>query len=580
MNTSPPARSLQDMVNRNLSVATLGLLLGLASCTGEIGRDLGKENEARWRTPGDLSSSSNELPGAKPGVNLLVGTSVIHRLTRAEYANTVRDLLNASLGSLDSLPPDTGGDGFSRTSVSQGSSANTLQAYEAASSELVETVFKDANLKTQLVTCDLSTGTACIKSTLQTFLPKAWRRPVEAAEVDRLMALADTEAKAGGSTEEQLKLALRAALTSAKFLYLIEKDPNPADTQPHKLTDYELASRLSYFLWSSMPDPELTSASVQGKLQDDAALTQQVSRMLADRKGVAMTNVFAAEWVQLQTIAAKQPDPTMFPMVNDALKQSMMQQTTTFFQDLLTNGGPISNLVASDYTFVDAGLANLYGLPAPKGPGFVKTSVAGTTRVGGMLGQSTILMQFANQVRPSAVKRGAWVLDNVLCAPSPPPPPDVAAANMANDMDPAFLARVAMQTAREHLAEHRAPAKCAVCHNRIDPIGLGLENYDAVGQYRTMDVGKTIDASGQLDPGDPNTKFADARGLTELLAKDNRVASCVGQKLLTFALTRTPTETEIEYIGALASGNSDTLASMITNVVTGTPFRVRSGAGL
>jgi len=293
-----------------------------------------------------------------------------------------------------------------------------------------------------------------------------------------------------------------------------------------------------------------------------------------------MTTGFAAEWVQLQMVPPKKPDPTMFPMVTDALKQSMVLQTMTFFQDLLTGGGPISNLVASDYTFVDAGLAKLYGLPAPNGSGLVKTSLAGTTRIGGMLGQASILMQFASQVRPSAVKRGAWVLDNLFCAPSPPPPPDVAAANMANDMDPAFQARVAMQTAREHLAEHRAPAKCAVCHNRIDPVGLGLENYDAVGQYRTMDVGKTIDPSGQLLVDDPTTKFADARGMSELLAKDNRVASCVGQKLLTFALARTPNDTEIQYVGGLTSGNSDTLASVITAVVTGTPFRVRSGAGL
>lgn len=581
MNTFRSRQSLKDMVNRYLSMATLGAALGLVSCSGEIGRDLGKENEARGLGSNNSNASSEALPGKKPaGVNLLVGTSVIHRLTRTEYASTVRDLLGASLASLDTLPPDTGGDGFTKTSVSQGSSANTLQAYEAASNELIDTVFSHPMLKGRLVTCDLATGTPCIKSTLQAFLPTAWRRPVDAAEVDRLMALADTEAKAGGSAEEQLKLALRGALTSAKFLYLIEKDPDPADIQPHKVTDYELASRLSYFLWSSEPDTQLTSVAAQGKLQDDAVLADQVIRMLRDPKGVAMTTGFAAEWVQLQMIAPKQPDPMMFPMVTDVLKQSMVLQTMTFFQDLLTGGGPISNLVASDYTFVDGGLAKLYGLPVPNGSGVVKTSLTGTTRIGGMLGQASILMQFASQVRPSAVKRGAWVLDNVLCAPSPPPPPDVAAANMANDMDPAFLARVAMQTAREHLAEHRAPAKCAVCHNHIDPIGLGLENYDAVGQYRTMDVGKTIDASGQLDQDDPNSKFTDARGMTELLAKDNRVASCVGQKLLTFALTRTPTQTEIQYVGGLTSGNSDTLANVITAVVTGTPFRVRSGAGL
>jgi len=179
------------MVNRHLSVATLGAALGLVSCSGEIGRDLGKENVAQGPVSHDSNASSGALPGKKPeGVNLLVGTSVIHRLTRTEYANTVRDLLGAGLVSLETLPADTGGDGFTKTSVSQASSANTLQAYEAASNELIDTVFSHPSLKARLVTCDLATGTPCIKSTLQAFLPTAWRRPVDAAEVDGLMALA------------------------------------------------------------------------------------------------------------------------------------------------------------------------------------------------------------------------------------------------------------------------------------------------------------------------------------------------------------------------------------------------------
>jgi Protein of unknown function (DUF1592)/Protein of unknown function (DUF1588)/Protein of unknown function (DUF1595)/Protein of unknown function (DUF1587)/Protein of unknown function (DUF1585) len=518
----------------------------------------------------------------KPGAaELVVGTSIIHRLTRAEYANTIRDLLGASLTSLDTLPPDSGADGFTKASVSQASSANTLQAYEAASDELVATVFKDPTLRAQLVTCDLSTGNACVRSTLEAFLPKAWRRPVQAAEVDRLMTLAGTEAQAGGSAEEQLRLALRAALISAKFLFLIEADPNPADTAPHALGDYELANRLSYFLWSSMPDSALTGLAAQGTLHDEAVLAQQVQRMLIDPlKGQAITREFASEWMQLQAIPLKQPDQQLFPMVNDALKQSMLEQSRMFFQDLLTSGGPISNLVASDYTFVDASLASLYGLPAPQGSGFVKTSLAGTTRIGGLLGQSSFLLQFASQVRSSPVKRGAWVLDNLFCAPSPPPPAAVAVANAAQEADPAFLAKVAQQTGRERLGEHRAPANCAVCHNRIDPIGLGLENYDAVGQYRTIDVGKVIDPSGQLDAADPKSTFADAAGLSALLAADPRVASCLGQKLLTFALTRAPTPTEVDYTGSLTTGNADSLSNLITKVVTGTPFRVRRGAGL
>jgi hypothetical protein len=585
MNAFRRYSSLAGRAHRYTFLGIVGVAWGLLGCTGELAGDgptivNGVNGINGGGAAGGGGPPMDQTPIVTPQ-GLVVGTTVIHRLSRTEYANTVKDLLGVSLASLDTLPADVGGEGFSKTSVSQASAANTIQAYEAASTELVDAVFKDSKLKGRLVTCDLSTGTTCIRSTLETFLPKAWRRAVEAAEVERLLALADTEAKAGGSTEEQLKVSLRAALLSAKFLYLIEKDPDPASTAPHKLSGYELANRLSYLLWSSMPDAELTALAAQGKIDDDTALAQQVARMLADpEKGAAITNVFAAEWVQLQTIPLKQPDPTMFPTVNDALKQSMVQQTTMFFQDLVTNGGSVANLVASDYTFVDAGLAKLYALPAPQGSGFVKTSLTGTTRIGGILGQSSILMQFASQVRSSAVKRGAWLLDNVFCSPIPPPPPDVAAATMAEEMDPNFLAKAASQTWRERLAEHRAQPKCAVCHDFIDPIGLALENYDAVGQYRTKDVGKTIDASGQLKKDDPTTAFTDASGMAALLAKDDRVASCLAQRLLTFGLTRALNDTEIGHISGLTSGNGDSVAGVITKVVTSTPFRARSGAGL
>lgn len=575
------ASSVTNTVHCHTFLAVFGVALALLGCTGEL--SLPGSSGSRGEKGGGAAGGGpaiDEPPIVEPG-ELVVGTTVIHRLSRIEYANTVKDLLGASLASLDTLPADIGGEGFSKTSVSQASAANTVQAYEAASAEVVQNVFKDPTLKARLVACDLSTGNACIRSTLETFLPKAWRRPVEAAEVDRLMTLVDGEAKAGGSAEEQLKLALRAALLSAKFLYLIEKDPDPASVVPHELSGYELANRLSYFLWSSMPDAALTALAAEDKVDDDAVLAQQVARMLADPdKGAAITNVFAAEWIHLPAVPLKQPDPTMFAMVDDALKQSMVQQTTMFFQDLVTNGGAVTNLVASDYTFVDAGLAKLYGLPAPQGSGFVKTSLIGTTRIGGILGQSSILMQFASQIKSSAVKRGAWLLDNILCSPIPPPPNTVAEAIMAEEKDPEFLARVAKQTARERLAEHRARPDCTACHDFIDPIGLALESYDAVGQYRTMDVGKVIDASGQLKASDPSTAFSDAFGMAALLAKDARVASCMAQRLLTFGLTRTLTDSEIDYVNGLTAGNSDSVASVITKVVSSTPFRVRSGAGL
>jgi hypothetical protein len=194
------------------------------------------------------------------------------------------------------------------------------------------------------------------------------------------------------------------------------------------------------------------------------------------------------------------------------------------------------------------------------------------------LGQASVLMQFANTVRTSAVKRGAWVLDNLLCSAAPPPPPAVALANAANQGQ--FDMLLQTETQRQFLSDHRAMAQCAVCHNLLDPIGLGLENYDAVGQYRTTDNNQPIDASGQLNPSDDKTKFTDARGLAGLLASDDRLASCLAKKLFTFALARTPTSDEVSYLATLTNGNGDPVTKMIADVVTSTPFRIRRGTGL
>jgi len=554
----------------------LALLVAAAACTGQIGSG-GAGPPATGTSMGTSGAGTSGATGVGPQA-LTVGVSFVRHLTRTEYNNTVHDLFGTTLTPADAFQPDLGASGFDKDSVSQTITPAHMQAFEAGSDNLVEAVFADPTLKGRLVSCDLATGNTCIRSTLEAFLPKAWRRPVQPAEVDQLMALAGTEAKAGGSAEEQLKLALRGALTSANFLYLIERDPDPSSTAAHKLDDYALASRLSYFLWSSMPDSALTAVAAQGMLQDDKVLAGQVTRMLADPKGSAMTNVFAEQWVQLSTIPDHEVDAKLFPMVTAALKQSMVQETKSFFQDVLSTGAPVRSLLAADYTFADSGLAKLYGLPAPQGSGLVKTSVTGTTRIGGLLGQASVLMQFANTVRTSAVKRGAWVLDGLLCSPAPPPPPAVALANAANQGQ--FDMLLQTETQRQFLSDHRAMAQCAVCHNLLDPIGLGLENYDAVGQYRTTDNNQPIDASGQLNASDDKTKFTDARGLAGLLASDDRLASCLERKLFTFALARAPTSDEVIYLATLTNGNGDPLTKMIADVVTSTPFRIRRGTGL
>jgi hypothetical protein len=385
------------------------------------------------------------------------------------------------------------------------------------------------------------------------------------------MTLAAAEALAGGSPEEQLKLALRGALTSPHFMYRVELDPDPASPAPHPVSSYELANRLSYFLWSSMPDDELFAVAAQGTLQDDAVLAQQVTRLLADSKGTAMAEVFAAQWLQLTKLPTHEPKADVFPGITVELKASMAQETKLFFQDLLNSGAPISSLVAANHTFLDGTLAQFYGLP-PGSTDFARVSVEGTNRLGGVLGHGSFLMVTSGLTKTSAVKRGAWVLGNLLCTPPPPPPPDLmdeilAKAQEVEEQNP-------NQTQREFLAKHRADPTCAGCHNYIDPVGLGFENYDGVGRYRDMDHGAPINAAGTLTDG---TAFQNARELAAILAQSPDLARCVSKKLFTFALGRGPAAEDEPHLSTLAAGNTDPFVGVLTKLVSSPPFRYRRG---
>ena len=271
--------------------------------------------------------------------------------------------------------------------------------------------------------------------------------------------------------------------------------------------------------------------------------------------------------------------------MTDALKKSMVQQTTTFFNYVLTSGAPISDLVASDYTFVDAGLAKLYGLPAPSGTGMSKVSVAGTTRIGGLLGQSSLLMQYASADKPSAVKRGFWVMNSLLCVDDTP----TAASRHGDKCGERGGPRIPGESRHpdrkgaSRRASHARSRPATGATAMMDPFGLALENYDAVGQWRTVDsnaLNKPIDASGQLDDQDPSTKFTDVRGLVPLLAKDSRVSSCVVQQLLTFALGRKPLPGEVADTASHMAGNSDTLPKAILTVATSKPLRLRAAGSV
>ncbi len=545
-----------------------GALVPLAlACTADV------TGGSPAQTGGSSAGGSAGVGGTtltEPTANS-IGQGVVRRLTHTEYNNTVRALLGTALTPADAFPGDVGADGFDNASGPQTVVANHLTAFEGGSDKLIEAAFLDPAQRARLVSCDLATGDACVRASLEAFLPRAWRRPVQPAEVDRLMTLAAGEALAGGSPEEQLKLALRGALTSAHFMYRVERDPDPASPVPHPLNSYELASRLSYFLWSSMPDDALFAVAAQGTLQDEAVLGQEVARLLADPKGVAMAEVFAGQWLQLSRLPNHDPKADVFPNITAELKLSMAQETKLFFQDLLQTGGSISSLVGATHTFLNPTLAQHYGL-APGAAEFTRVSVEGTNRLGGVLGHGSVLMVTSGLTKTSAVKRGAWVLDNLLCTPPPAPPADIMDEILAKQEE--VEATNPNQTQRDFLAAHRADPKCSGCHNLIDPVGLAFENYDAVGRYRDMEHGATINAAGMLADG---SAFQNSRELAAILAQNPSLGQCVAKKLFTFALGRAPGAEDSPHLLALTASNADSVGGVLTKLISSTPFRYRRG---
>ena len=542
-----------------------GLSAGAAQPNGDPVSSTGAGGSATNPRMGSGSSGSVPLPDA-------IGQGVVRRLTRTEYNFTVRDLFGSSLTPADAFPGDVGADGFDKASSPQSVVAAHLSAFEKGAATVIEAVFADPTQRAKVVSCDLVADANCMRQSLEAFLPRAWRRPIQPAEVARLMALGATEAQAGGPPEEQLKLALRGALTSPHFMYLIELDPDLTSTAPHPLNSYELAARLSYFLWSSTPDDELRAVATAGTLQDDAQLSQQLQRMLVDAKSSAMSSVFTAQWLQLAKLATHDIKPDIFPDVSPDIKTAMSAETQLFFQDLLQNGGALGTLLGADYAFINPALAAHYGLPVPATTDFIKVSVAGTTRVGGLLGHSSILTLTSSLEKTSAVKRGAWVLDNMLCSQPPPPPPDVMKQIIAQQQQTEML--TATSTQRDFLAVHRANPTCAGCHSVIDPVGLALENYNAVGQYRSMDKGVVVDASGMLRDG---TAFRDAHEFAKILSSKPELGSCVAKKLFTFALGRAPSVDDSAHLASVVTTNQDQLANVLSKLVISKPFRFRRG---
>jgi len=428
---------------------------------------------------------------------------------------------------------------------------------------------KDNPLRDRIVTCDFKKGgDTCLREILQGFAERAWRRPLVKSEVDALIKLVAVAGSQGDTAEAGLRTALRAILLHPAFLYRVELDAAPMSEASHPLSDYEMASRLSYFLWSSMPDQALFDAANAGKLHEDADLDAQVDRLLADPKSRAMVDNFAGQWLYTRELTDHQADFQLFPTYDPDLAASMKAESDLFFEELLKSKDlGIDSLVKANFTYLDDRLANHYGLPAPGSQTPVRVALKSGQR-GGILSQASWLTVTSNPDRTSPVKRGKWILSNMLCSQPPDPPPNIPSITKTD---------LTGKTVREVLEEHRKNPACATCHKVMDQLGFALENYDAIGAWRTVDDGFPIDSTGKLPDG---TEFKDGAEMADVVSKDPRFPRCVAKKMFTYALGRGPTMADDPWLDKLATdftSKGSQLRELVKLIVKSEPFRTRRG---
>jgi hypothetical protein len=470
----------------------------------------------------------------------------IRRLTRVEYDNTIRDLFYFDDFKGEDLPPDDIGYGFNNIAdlltVSPGHLERYLSTAEQAIAQLDKTAKVSPNwaekdgtywepdsgvfLPIQKVKLGFNNNQVRVRLVLEKFLPRAYRRPVAPEEIDRLMEFARLSLAQEGESFIRPKSAyatLRAALSSPFFLYRIEKDP-PDGIAP--INEYELASRLSYFLWSSMPDDELFRLAETNQLRVNQK--EQVRRMLKDPKARALTENFAEQWLHLGGLKKAAPDPKLFPDFDETLRQDMGEETRRFVTHIIEEDRSIMEFLNADYTFLNERLAKHYGIDGVSGDEFRLVKLDRQRQRGGLLTQASILTLSSPPTRTSPVKRGVWVLETLFNNPPSPPPADV----------PPLDERVAAVTGsvRQVLEKHRENAQCAGCHARIDPYGLALENYNAIGAWRTKEGDHYVDSSGAFQDGSAFKNVVEFREL--LNGSQAKFRKALVEKLLIFALGR------------------------------------------
>lgn len=394
---------------------------------------------------------------------------------------------------------------------------------------------------------------------------RAFRRPATQDEVRRLTQLAAQVRAEGGRYEEGIQVALQAILVSPHFLFKVEqpRSVGPNGEMP-LINQYELATRISYFLWSSMPDDELLALAHQGQLRDRRRLYDKIARMIQDPRANQFVDNFASQWLQLRNLDLVKPDTRIFRSFDDNVRRLMRRETLTFFAGVMRANLPVTTLLDADFTYLNEDLAKFYGVQGVSGPEFRRVSLEGTPR-GGLLTHASVLTVTSNPTRTSPVKRGKWVLDNLLNTPPPPAPPDVP------ELEKSRL----VGTLRERMEQHRNNPACAACHNMMDPLGFALENFDAVGRWRNRDGRDPIDASGRLPNGTEFNGVSELRALLSTERKD-QFARCLSEKMLIYAIGRGTEyydKCAVDKIMLYAKQNDYRFAYLIAGIIMSDPFQ-------
>jgi len=409
---------------------------------------------------------------------------------------------------------------------------------------------------------------ACAKRVLSTLARRAYRRPVTDTDLQDLLPFYE-QGRADGTFDLGVERAIERLLVSSQFLFRIEHQPaGIAPGTAYRVTDLEMASRLSFFLWSSLPDDELLDAAIAGRLQDPKVLELQVRRMLADSRSQSLTTNFAAQWLYLRDLFAKYPDEILFPDFDEALRDAMARETELFIDSVFRENRSVTELLTANYTFLNERLARHYGIPNVRGSYFRRVTLPEGSARGGLLGQGSVLTITSYANRTSPVLRGKWVLENLLSSAPPPPPANIPALKTDGAGKPLTL--------RDAMTAHRANPSCAACHARMDPIGFAMENFDGVGKWRDIEAGVPIDTSGVFPDG---TSFNGTAGLKQVLLKQSdQFVDTVTERLLMYAIGRNLQYYDQPSVRAIvheAAASKYTLPSLVLGVVKSRPFQMR-----